>query len=160
MGSGMTDLGKQEFSVKMLEGASAGANVATTYTRASATRGQALYNAAMAELEAQDVRNVGNSKAAKVQGEYARVGANTKTQLAGRGFVTNSGTANDIQDATDFIGRLDALTVRQNTQRAVMAKQAEAGQYRGAADSTSPGLEAAGTLIGDAGLLARRWKKD
>jgi hypothetical protein len=142
----------------MLEGASAGADVATTYTRAVATRGQALYNAAMADLEAEDTRNVGNSKAAKVEGQYERIGANTKTQLAGRGFVTNSGTGNAVQDATDFIGKLDALTVRQNTQRAVMSKEAEADSYRGTADSNSPGLAAVGTLIGQAGLLSRRWQ--
>lgn len=148
-----------EMGTKILEGASAGANVATTYTRASATRGQALYNAAMADLEAQDVRNVGNSKAAKIEGDYARVGAKTKTQIAGRGFNTGAGTANDIADATDFIGRLDALTTRQNTERAVMAKRAEAGGYRMTADSQNPGLAATGTLIGEAGLLARRWQK-
>jgi hypothetical protein len=53
-----------------------------------------------------------------------------KTQIAGRGFTTGYGTSNDVQDATDFVGRLDALTIRENTQRAVLAKKAEAGGYR------------------------------
>jgi hypothetical protein len=148
-----------EMGTKILEGTSAGANVLQTYTRARATRGQALYNAAMADLEAQDTRNVGNSKAAKVEGQYARVGAKSKTQIAGRGFNTGAGTANDIADATDFIGRLDALTIRQNTERAVISKRAESGSYRMTADSINPGVEATGTLIGEAGLLSRRWQQ-
>jgi hypothetical protein len=146
--------------VKLLEGASAGADVAATYTRSRATRGQALYNAAMADLEAQDTRNVGNSKAARVEGQYARVGAKSKTQIAGRGFNTGAGTANDIADATDFIGRLDALTIRQNTERAVISRRAESGSYRMTADSINPGVEATGTLIGEAGLLSRRWQRE
>lgn len=145
--------------VKLLEGASAGADVVATYTRARATRGQALYNAAIADLEAEDARNVGNTKAARRVGETDRDTARIKTQIAGRGFSTGYGTASDVQDASDFVGRLDAITIRQNTERAVMAKRVEATGYRTQADSISPGAEATGTLIGQAASLHRRWRK-
>lgn len=143
----------------MLELASSGAQVASTYTNARAKRGQAFYNATMAELEAQDTRNVGNSRAAKAGAQTDRNVGAVKTQIAGRGFTTGYGTANALQDATDFVGRLDALTIRENTQRAVIAKRAEAGGYRAQGDSISPGTEALGTLIGEAGTVARRWQK-
>lgn len=145
--------------VKLLEGASAGADVVSTYTRARATRGQALYNAAMADLEAEDARNRGNTKAAKHEANVDRATGRTRTQIAGRGFTTGYGTAAQLQDATDFIGRMDALTIRQNTERDVIAKRAEAGGYRLQASSVSPSGEAMGTLIGHAGTLARRWQE-
>jgi hypothetical protein len=50
--------GNPETAVKMLEGVSAGADTLSTYTNSRAKKGQALYNAAMAELEAEDARGV------------------------------------------------------------------------------------------------------
>jgi hypothetical protein len=143
--------------LKLLEGASAGANVASSYTRASATRGQALYNAAMADLEAEDTRSTGNTSAARKVSQSDRRTGNIKTQIAGRGFSTGKGTASDLQDASDFVGRLDALTIRENTEKKVLAKRAEAGSYRMRASSISPGNEALGTLIGESGNLYKRW---
>jgi hypothetical protein len=89
-----------------------------------------------------------NSRAKKGQALYN----------AGRGFQGGVGTAATLEDATDYASRLDALTIRENTNKAVMAKRAEAGGYRNQADSINPGADAAGTMIGHAGLLARRWQ--
>jgi hypothetical protein len=146
--------------VKFLEGASSGANVVGTYTRARAARGQALYDAAMADLEAADVRNVGNTRAARQEGRADRATGKVRTQVAGRGFTVGAGTARDLEDATDFISRLDALTIRENTRRADISKRAEAGSHRLRASSISPGGEAVGTLIGEAALVSRRWAQD
>lgn len=146
--------------VKLLEGASAGADVLSTYTNARARRGQALYNAAMADLEAEDARSRGNTKAARTEANADRQVGRVKAQIAGRGFTQGYGTANAITDATDFVSRLDALTIRQNTQREVLARRAEAGGYRMQADSINPGAEATGTLIGQATTLHRRWKRE
>jgi hypothetical protein len=150
--------GNPETAVKMLEGVSAGADTLSTYTNSRAKKGQALYNAAMAELEAEDARGVGNSKAARVAGQADSAVAKVRTQIAGRGFQGGVGTAATLEDATDYASRLDALTIRENTNKAVMAKRAEAGGYRNQADSINPGADAAGTMIGHAGLLARRWQ--
>jgi hypothetical protein len=146
--------------VKLLEGASAGANVIGAYSRARATRGQALYDAAMADLEAEDIRGRGHTAAARQEARTERQVGRVKTQIAGRGFVTGVGTAAQLEEATDFIGRLDALTIRENTRRGILSKQAEAGGLRMRAGSISPGTEAAGTLIGEAGTLARRWREE
>jgi hypothetical protein len=129
-----------------------------TYTRSRATRGQAFYNAAMADLEAEDTRAVGYGKAAKVEGSADRAAGRVKAQVAGRGFTTGYGTASTLTDAADYAGRLDALTIRENTNKQITAKRAEAGGYRMQGDSISPGTEAAGTLLGAAGLLSRRWR--
>jgi hypothetical protein len=144
--------------VKLLEGASAGADVVSTYTNARAKRGQALYNATMADLEAEDARGVGNTKAAKAEGSADRAVGRVKAQIAGRGFTQGYGTAGDLETAADYAGRLDALTIRENTRKSVLAKRAEAQGFRGQAASISPGGEAMGTLIGQAGLLSRRWR--
>ena len=146
--------------VKLLEGASAGANVLTSYSRARATRGQALYDAAMADLEAEDTRAVGRKAGARAEGRADRAVGTVRAKIAGRGFVTGKGTARDVTDAADFIGRLDALTIRENTNKAILAKRAEAGSYRMRAGSISPGAEAAGTLLGEASVLARRWRQE
>lgn len=150
---------EKELGTKMLEGASAGANVLGAYTRGKAARGQAFYNAAMADIEAADVRNVGNSAAARAEGKTDGKVGSVKAKVAGRGFNAHAGTANTVADATDFVGRLDALMIRENTRRAVIGKRTEADGHRLRADSISPGTEAAGTLIGESGLLARRWSQ-
>lgn len=144
----------------MLELASSGANVLGSYSRAGATRGQALYDAAMADLEAQSIRGAGNTAAARQEARTDRKVGTVKAKIAGRGFNTGAGTALAVQDATDFIGRLDALTIRENVGRDVIAKRAEAGGYRMRASSISPGREALGTLIGEAGSVARRWTQE
>ena len=144
--------------VKMLEGFSAGADVISTYTNARAKRGQAFYNATMAELEAEDKRGIGNTAAARTEANADRATGGVRAQVAGRGFTAGgSATAVALEDTADFMTRLDALTIRRNTEREVIAKRAEAEGYRGQGRSISPGTEAAGTLIGSAGLLARRW---
>jgi len=146
--------------VKMLEGVSAGAATLSTYTNARAKRGQALYNAAMADLEAEDTRGIGNTKAARVEGSADKAVGKVKAQIAGRGFTQGVGTARDLEDAADFVSRLDALTIRENTRRTVLSKKAESQGFSGQADSISPGGEATGTLIGQAGMLARRWRQE
>jgi len=149
----------QETVTRMLEATSAGAQVLSTYTNARAKRGQAFYNAVMAELEAEDARSRGNTKAARAEGQADRAVGAVKTQIAGRGFTTGYGTASAVQDSADFVTRLDALTIRHNTEKEVRARRAEADGYRLQGQSISPGTEAAGTLIGQAGMLARRWQK-
>lgn len=145
--------------LKILEATSSGASVVSSYTRARATRGQALYDAAMLDLQAADARNIGNTEAARYEGQTDRKVGRVRTEIAGRGFAGGA-TADAQIDATDFVGRLDALTLRENARRKVAGLQGAAAGKRMEAGSISPSGEAIGTLVGQAGLLSRRWNKE
>lgn len=149
--------GATEAGLKFLEVSEIFSGSAAAYTRARSRRSAALYNEKAATAEAEDAREVGNSAAARRTAEGDRQKGTVRARAAGRGFTRGVGTAGDVEAGADLMTRLDALTIRENTSKQVLAKRLEAGSYRMAAASEDPESEAIGTALGGAARVARRW---
>lgn len=150
--------GDTGFGLKMLEGVASGTRVLDAYGQARAARSQSFYDAALADAEAADARNRGATEAAAAEARAQRGVGRVKTQVAGRGF-TRKGTAAALTDATDFMGQLDALTIRENARREMLGHSLRSDNLRRRGRSIRPGVEAFGTFIGESALVANRWRQ-
>lgn len=150
----------EDSGLKFMEGAAAGSNVVNSYNAARLQRTAAMYNAEAADAMAADAKSRGGTASARQLARTSRAVGRVRAQIAGRGFTTGAGTAGDLEDATDFIGRLDAATIRANARREALGHQLGASGSRLRASSYSPTGAAVGTAIGEASRVHRRWYEE
>lgn len=142
------------------------------YTQASAAKQQARYasqvaanNAQVAEWQAQDAIKRGEEDAQRVQREAAQLKGRQRVAMAVNGLDLTAGTAQELQDQTDFFGQQDAATARNNGRRGAWGArvqganfQAESIAQANKARSISPGFAAATSLLGSASSVSDKWK--
>jgi hypothetical protein len=144
--------------LKRLEMAGVAVDTFSAYSGAKRARGEAKYAAALADLQAHEAQGRGATNAARSLAKTRKNKGSIRATLAARGFEVGAyGTAADLETATDLVGMLDAFTILDNSEKEAYGRRARSGQLRARADSISPVGEAAGTLIGDASVVARRW---
>lgn len=85
-----------------------------TYQQGQAAQDAARYNAQMAEYAAQDAERRGEEDALAVRRKAASLKSSQRVDLASRGLDIGYGTAQDLQDQTDFFGEQDVATARYN----------------------------------------------
>ena len=130
------------------------------YQQGQAANAAAKYNAKMAEYSAQDAQRRGEEEAQAIQRKAASLKSSQRVSLAARGLDLGYGTAQDLQDQTDFFGLMDAQTTRYNAARDAWGARAQGTLARaeGRAAAYQGTLGAAGTLLSGAGQVASKWK--
>jgi hypothetical protein len=121
-------------------------------------------NAKMAEYSAQDAIRRGDEEAAAIRRNADMLKGSQRASMAARGLDLTQGTAQELQDQTDFFAQTDMATARNNAQREAWAARvhganfaSEAAMQRATARSISPGLAFGTSLLGGAGQVADKW---
>lgn len=143
-----------------LIGAGTGLNVYGQYQQGQAAQDAAKYNAKMNEYAAQDASRRGEEEAAAIQRKASSLKSSQRVSLASRGLDIGYGTAQDLQDETDFFGQMDAATARSNAAQQAWNYRAQGkfARAQGSAAAYQANLGAAGTLLTTAGQLAGKWR--
>lgn len=118
------------------------------------------YNAAAAEIQANDAIARGRYDESRFrQGVKTLIGSQ-RAGFAGQGVDVGVGSAVDVQADAAYLGELDAQQIRTNAQRESWGYKVEAENYRrgGQAAKTASRFAAAGTVLGTGtSLLAARY---
>lgn len=132
-------------------------SAAGAYQQSSAAKGQAKYQAKVAENNAQiasqqaaDAKERGDAAAAEVRRKYAGLQGTQAASLAARGLDISEGSANAILSDTDFFGDYDQRMTRSNAAKEAWGYKMRAGNFAGdaaayaaGADAINPGANAA-----------------
>lgn len=110
-------------------------------------------NAQIAERAAADALNRGEKDAGKVRTQADQVVGEQRAQYAEGGAVVSSGTAADVQAATQAQGSLEALVAKNNAAREAWGFRNQATQYRiaGSEAQAAGDARAAGSVLATAG---------
>lgn len=121
-------------------------------------------NATLAEWEAQDALDRGEDAAQRHQLKVAGLKGTQRARIAANGIALSEGSPLRILTDTDFLGELDAQVIRANAGREAYSATTKAQQYRDdsamlnyQADSNSPLLAGATTLLTGATSVASKW---
>lgn len=157
----------------ILMAAGLGLSAVGAYQGAQGQKNMARYNAAIAdnnaklsEYEAQDALRRGDEEAAAIRRNADMLKGSQRASMAARGLDLAEGTAQELQDQTDFFSLTDQTTARNNAQRQAWSARnmganyrSEAGMQRVTASSISPMLSGAGTFLSGVGAVSDRWSK-
>lgn len=126
----------------------------------------ATNNAKLAQQSAQDAISRGIIAEANQRQQTAQVKSTQRARMAANGIDINVGSAAAVQESTDFLGNLDALTIRENASREAAGYIRErnndimnAGLLKGRAGAENPLLSATSTLLTGAGQVASNYYK-
>lgn len=126
----------------------------------------ATMNARLAEMAAQQelVKGERAYQASKLQ--TAALKGKQKVAFAANGFDLTQGTPQQISDATDYMGELDANTIQANTIQSAFGYRTQAvnlenqaRQQRAGAKSISPLINAGTGLLTRGSQVAQSWYK-
>lgn len=139
--------------------ASAAVTAYGQHQQGKAAQDAANYNSKMAEYGAQDALRRGEEEAASIQRKAASLKSSQRAGLAGHGIDVGFGTAQDLQDETDFFGQMDASTARFNAQSQAWnyRAQGQLGRAEGKSAAYQGNLAAGGTLLSGAGKVGSKW---
>jgi len=130
-----------------------------TYQQGQSAQDASRYNAKMAEYAAQDAERRGEEEALAVRRKAASLKSSQRVSLAARGLDISYGTAQDLQDQTDFFGEQDVNTARYNARSQAWSARASGDLMRAEGDAAAyqGTIGAAGTLLSGAGQVASKW---
>lgn len=121
-------------------------------------------NAKIAEWQAQDAIERGQKAEQTQRLKVAQLRSSQRAGFAARGVALDEGSPLSILQDTDFMGELDANTIRDNTAREAWAYRNQATNYSSdssmlsaRAGAGSPMGAAFGTLLTGAGSVASSW---
>ena len=157
--------------VAWVAGAALTANAA--YQNAQAGKNQAQYaaatadnNAKLAEMQAQDIRSRGDEEANAIRRNNDMLKGSQRASMAAKGLDLAEGTAQELQDQTDFFSAYDQDTARRNAGKDAWRVRQQGSQFssdaemnRSMADQYSPLMAAGTSLLGSAnrGGVNARW---
>lgn len=155
----------------MLMAAGLGAQVFGSYQQAQAQRAQASYNARVAEnnavtaeYQAQDAKRRGDEEAAAIRRNADMLKGSQRASMAAKGLDLAEGTAQELQDQTDFFSMVDQTTARNNAAKDAWAARVQGANFRSSAAasratarSISPVGAGFTTLLSGAGTVADKW---
>lgn len=116
-------------------------------------------NAKMAKYAAADAQARGEKDAIEVQRKGAAIRSAQRVSMAAKGLDLGYGTAADLQDQTDFFTQSDVNTVRNNARKEAWRGNSQAQDFRsqGAFAAYNGNMQAAGSLLSGAGMVADKW---
>lgn len=154
-----------------LSAASTGLSAYGAFQQAGAQKAQMQYSAAVADnnakiagWQANDALRRGEEEAQRVRREASQIKGTQRARMAAAGLDLTVGTAQELQDQTDFFSEADAATARTNATNEAWAIRQKGNQYssdanmsRASARQVSPGLAATTSLISGGARVADRW---
>ncbi len=121
-------------------------------------------NAQIAEWQAQDSITRGQKAEQSQRLKTAQLQSSQRAAFAARGVALDEGSPLNILNDTDYMGELDALTIRDNAAKEAWGHRTQGANYSNdsamlsaRADAESPLGSAAGTLLTGAGAVADSW---
>lgn len=136
-------------------------------TQKATLKGQAAVadvNARIAELGAQSALLQGQQQVGALTLKAGQLKSSQRASMAANGIDLGVGNAAEIQASTDIMKEIDANTLTANAVRSAWGYRTQAVNFqnealmkRAGADSISPGMAAAGSLLGSAGTVASSW---
>jgi len=121
-------------------------------------------NAKIGEWQAQDAMKRGERAEIDQRRKTAQLKGAQTASLAARGLDIGTGSALNILSDTDYLGEIDALTIRDNSRREAWGIRQgaqndtnNAGVLRGAGNAISPIGAGATSLLTGAGQVAKQW---
>lgn len=129
----------------------------SNYQQARVSKAVAENNARTAEYQAQDAQRRGEQEAIEAARRGAAVKSSQRATMAARGLDLGFGTAQDLQDQTDFFAQTDAGMARHNAAKEAWARRAQGASYQAEADNIKPGLYATSSLLSGASQVASKW---
>lgn len=114
-------------------------------------------NAQIAEMQAQDAIQRGKSDEAKHRAKVQQTKSSQRASFAANGVALDEGSPLAVLVSTDYVGEVDAATIRENASREAWGHSVKASNYRAAADASNPYLAGSSTLLTGAGTVADKW---
>lgn len=121
-------------------------------------------NARIAEVGAQSALLRGQKQASALTLKAGQLKSRQRASMAANGIDLGVGNAAEIQASTDIMAEIDKNTIETNAVYEAWGYRSNATNYqnealmkRAGADSISPGMAAAGSLLGSAGTVASSW---
>ena len=100
------------------------------YQQGLARRAVSETNERLAELQAKEAKRRGGADVARSRTEFRKLLGKQRASLAAQGIDIGSGSAQDIQEETQVMSKLDALTIKTNAAREAFGIRA-AGEAEG-----------------------------
>lgn len=136
-------------------------------TQKAALQGQAAIadvNARIAELGAQSALAQGQQQVANLTLKAGQLKGSQRAAMAANGIDLGEGNAAEVLASTDIMKEIDKHIVEANAVRSAWGYKTQAVNFqndalmkRAGADGISPGMAAAGSLLGSAGTVASSW---
>lgn len=136
-------------------------------TQKATLQGQAAIadtNARIAELGAQSALSQGQQQVGALTLRAGQLKSTQRASMAANGIDLGEGSAAEIQASTDIMKEIDKNTLEVNAVRSAWGYRTQAVNFendalmkRAGADSISPGMAAATSLLGSAGTVASSW---
>lgn len=121
-------------------------------------------NAQIADWQARDAVTRGQKAEQAQRLRTAQLKGSQRAAMAARGVALDEGSPLNILNDTDYMGELDALTIRDNAEREAWGHRMQAGNYTSdasmlsnRADAESPSSATFGSLLTGAGAVADSW---
>lgn len=130
-----------------------------SYQQGQTAQKVARNNQIMAEYAAQDATKRGEEDAIRVQQRGAQIKGAQRSRMAAAGLDLGAGTAQNLQDQTDFFTASDVATTRSNAARSAWSARASGDQAMamGRNEAAQGNLSAFSTLLGGASQVAGKW---
>lgn len=126
--------------------------------------GVSANNAQIAEWQAQDALQRGQTAEGQSRLRTAQLKGSQRARLAANGVALDEGSALNVLNDTDYQGEQDALTIRNNASKEAWAYRNQASGMtsdslllQGQSDATSPAAAGFGSLLTGAGSVASSW---
>lgn len=140
-----------------LQAAGAFTGAAGAYKQSKSNQQALKTQAAVAEYQAKDAERRGALSFNKHRLQVAQMKGTQTASLAARGLALDEGSALNILMDTDYMGEVDAATIKDNTAKEAWALRTNASQLRQRAKDEMPLLTAGTSLLGSAGSVAKSW---
>lgn len=139
--------------------AAGGISAISAYQQGQANKQVAYNNARMAEYAAADSQRRGEEEAQAARRRGDQVKGAQRARMAAAGLDLGVGTAQELQDQTDFFSETDQSTARFNAARDAWASKEQAKGYRaqGSAAAQQGTLSAFGTILGTGAQVSDKW---
>jgi hypothetical protein len=149
----------------------AGAQAYGAFKQADAAKEAATFNAraydtnrAYAEEQANDAIARGTEDVRRARLATRMLLGAQRARMAANNVRLDDGTPQQVQMDTRMLGELDVMTIRENARREAAGYRNQGSQYgvqaaltRASADSVSPFLSVAPTVLSTAGTVADKW---
>lgn len=140
----------------------------STITADNAQADQLTTNAINAEQAAASAVTVGQGQVANTQTKGAQTVASQRAAMAANGIdIDAAGTAQNVQQSTQYVTDQNVQTITANAARAAMgytqqsqSDATNAGTYRAAANAVSPTMAGATSLLTSATGVASNWYRN
>ena len=130
------------------------------YEQSSAQKAAAKANAVEADRAATDTITRGEKEAQSAMRQNRMLKGAQRNSLAARGLdLQDGGTAQELQDQTDFFGQVDQNTIKDNAAKEARGLKQRGAGFRNQAAAESPVGNTVGSLLGSTGVVADKWQK-